>query len=204
MSAKSAMMHRMAQKGGIEGKMVSVGPLGPNCSEEEWIKWLNYIPIEEQQIIDYLSNKPAKEMTRSEKAKLFCLQKELKMASISKVYGKEEISSEDCLEFINYTNQPNLDRLIRRKLTPEEYNAAIKEAKRILSESSFEELIEYCDVQEEIFESLSMQESLTFREVSKKVFEMDMERLGSRIVAQLDANERMRKRSIKNANRICR
>ncbi len=203
MSAKSAMMHRMAQKGGIGIKMISLGPLGPNCSEKEWIKWLNYIPTEEQKRIDYLSNRPASELTLSEKAELYQLKKELKMASISRIYGKEKLSPEDCLEFMNYTEQPNLDRLIRRKLTSEEYEAAINEAERIISESSFEELIEYCDAQEEAFESLSMPESLTFREISKIVFEMDMERLGQRNAVQLDGNEQMRKRSLKNANRIC-
>ena len=51
MSARSAMHRMLAGEKGV--KIVSIGPLGPNLSEEEWKKWLNYIPEFQKERIEY-------------------------------------------------------------------------------------------------------------------------------------------------------
>ena len=61
MGAKEAMRARMAKRG---VKIISLGPLGPNLSEAEFIKWLNYIPESQRQRTNYLLNKRVSELTK--------------------------------------------------------------------------------------------------------------------------------------------
>ena len=100
---KSAMHRMLAGRKGV--KLVSIGPLGPGLSEEEWKKWLNYIPEFQRERVEYLSNKKAGDLTSSEIEELHRLQKELKMRSISKIYGEEEMNKSDALEYMDYSNQ---------------------------------------------------------------------------------------------------
>ena len=195
MSARSAMHRMLAGKKGV--KIVSIGPLGPNLSEEEWKKWLNYIPEFQKERIEYLSNKKAGDLTSSEIEELHRLQKELKMRSISKIYG-EEMNKSDALEYMDYSNQKQLSSLIRRKLTDEEYQLAIDKSNQLVSDLSYGELLDYCREQENNFSDLSMVDSFVLRRVSKVVNAISNKKTGEAIAYERERNELMRQRSIKN------
>ena len=199
MSAKSALHHILAGRKGV--KIVSIGPLGPNLSEEEWKKWLNYIPEFQKERIEYLSNKKVGELTSSEIDELRILQKELKMRSISEIYGEEEMKKSDALEYIDYSNQKQLKSLIRRKLTEEEYQSAIDKSNKLVSDLSYEELLKYCREQKEQFSDLSMVDSFVLRRVSKVVNAISTKKTGEAIAYEIERNELMRQRSLENASK---
>ena len=199
MSARSAMHRMLAGEKGV--KIVSIGPLGPNLSEEEWKKWLNYIPEFQKERIEYLSNKKAGDLTSSEIEELHILQKELKMRSISEIYGEEEMNKSDALEYIDYSNQKQLNSLIRRKLTDEEYQLAIDKSNQLVNDLSYEELLEYCREQENHFSELSMVDSFALRRVSIVVNAISNKKTGEAIAYEIERNELMRQRSMENASK---
>ena len=199
MSAKSAMHRMLAGRKGV--KIVSIGPLGPGLSEEEWKKWLNYIPEFQRERVEYLSNKKAGNLTSSEIEELHRLQKELKMRSISKIYGEEEMNKSDALEYIDYSNQKQLNSLISRKLTDEGYQSAIDKSNQLVSDLSYEELLKYCREQEKQFSELSMVDSFVLRRVSKVVNARSNKITGEALAYELQKNELMRQRSMENASK---
>lgn len=199
MSAKSAMHRMLAGRKGV--KLVSIGPLGPGLSEEEWKKWLNYIPEFQRERVEYLSNKKAGDLTSSEIEELHRLQKELKMRSISKIYGEEEMNKSDALEYMDYSNQKQLSSLIRRKLTDEEYQLAIDKSNQLVNDLSYEELLEYCREQENHFSEISMVDSFVLRRVSKVVNTISNRKTGEALAYELERNELMRQRSIEYASK---
>ena len=199
MSARSAMHRMLAGEKGV--KIVSIGPLGPNLSEEEWKKWLNYIPEFQKERIEYLSNKKAGDLTSSEIEELHILQKELKMRSISEIYGEEEMNKSDALEYIDYSNQKQLNSLIRRKLTDEEYQLAIDKSNQLVSDLSYGELLDYCREQENNFSDLSMVDSFVLRRVSKVVNAISNKKTSEALAYEIERNELMRQRSMENASK---
>ena len=199
MSARSAMHRMLAGKKGV--KIVSIGPLGPSLSEEEWKKWLNYIPEFQKERIEYLSNKKAGDLTSSEIEELRGLQKELKMRSISKIYGEEEMNKSDALEYIDYSNQKQLNSLIRRKLTDEEYQLAIDKSNQLVNDLSYEELLDYCKEQKNNFSDLSMVDSFVLRRVSKVVNAISNKKTSEALAYEIERNELMRQRSMEYASK---
>ena len=199
MSARSAMHRMLAGRKGV--KIVSIGPLGPSLSEEEWKKWLNYIPEFQKERIEYLSNKKAGDLTSSEIEELRGLQKELKMRSISKIYGEEEMNKSDALEYIDYSNQKQLNSLIRRKLTDEEYQLAIDNSNQLVNDLSYEELLDYCKEQKNNFSDLSMVDSFVLRRVSKVVNAISNKKTSEALAYEIERNELMRQRSMEYASK---
>ena len=199
MSARSAMHRMLAGRKGV--KIVSIGPLGPSLSEEEWKKWLNYIPEFQKERIEYLSNKKAGDLTSSEIEELRGLQKELKMRSISKIYGEEEMNKSDALEYIDYSNQKQLNSLIRRKLTDEEYQLAIDKSNQLVNDLSYEELLDYCKEQKNNFSDLSMVDSFVLRRVSKVVNAISNKKTSEALAYEIERNELMRQRSMEYASK---
>lgn len=199
MSSRSTMHRMLAGRKGV--KIVSIGPLGPGLSEEEWKKWLNYIPEFQKERIEYLSNKKAGELTSSEIEELCRLQKELKMISISKIYGEEEMNKSDALEYIDYSNQKQLNSLIRRKLTDEEYQLAIDKSNQLVNDLSYGELLDYCREQKNNFSDLSMIDSFVLRRVSKVVNAISNKKTSEALSYELERNELMRQRSMEYASK---
>ena len=199
MSARSAMHRMLAGRKGV--KIVSIGTLGPSLSEEEWKKWLNYIPEFQKERIEYLSNKKAGDLTSSEIEELRGLQKELKMRSISKIYGEEEMNKSDALEYIDYSNQKQLNSLIRRKLTDEEYQLAIDNSNQLVNDLSYEELLDYCKEQKNNFSDLSMVDSFVLRRVSKVVNAISNKKTSEALAYEIERNELMRQRSMEYASK---
>ena len=142
MSKITALDYIMATQG---IKIMHLGPLGPNYSEREWIKWLEYIPEFQQQRINYLLKKETSKLTNSEIEELRSFRKEMKVRTISKNYENEETSVGDRLEYMAYSTQKNLDSIIRKKLTDEEYKSAVVRIKKIMDTLSYEELRQYCE-----------------------------------------------------------
>lgn len=196
MSYSSEIRNMFAGKEGI--KILNIGPLGPELSEKETKKWLNYMPNFQLDRINYLSSKVAGELTSGEIYELNRLRKDIKMASISKKYGNEKISKRDALAYINYTKQKNLDYIIQKKLTKEEYTSAKEEVHQLLNNLSYEELLKYCDEQKRIYNELSMRDSFVLREVLK-VLNRKIRRKEEQILsAALEKNRNKRVRSIEN------
>ncbi len=199
MNYSSAIRRLFAGNKGV--KIISIGPLGPNLSETEWNKWLNYIPEFQKERIEYLSNKKAGELTSSEIEELHILQKELKMSSISKIYGEEEMNKSDAIEYVDYSTQSQLDSLIKNKLTEEEYQHAVEKSNQLTNDLSYKELLEYCREQEKQFSDLSMIDLFVFRRVSIVVNAISNKITGERIANAIKKNDLMRQRSIENASK---
>ena len=186
-------------------RITHLGPLGPNYSEKEWIKWLDYIPNFQLQRIDYLSSKQVTELTNNEKEELTTLRKELKMRNISKKYEDKETSVADRLEYADYTTQEHLDSIISRKLTIEEYNRAKKQIQEIVDTLSYAELEQYCELLKNNFNDLSMIDLFVLREVNRKFVLKTSKKSSKQLTYQLKKNENMRYNSVIEASKdiIC-
>ena len=192
MSAKQALKYRIAAK--KRNLMIEAGPLGP-YSEKEWMRWLDYIPNFYQERINYLSQKTNEELKKEELVELCILRKELKMRDISKNYKNKETSSSDYLEYIHYITQNNLESLIRKKLTIEEYVIAIESFCEIVNRLSYEELRQYCKEKENNFDSLSMIDLFILREISREYLIQAGKKNGKKYSYILKRNANMRSNS---------
>ena len=123
------------------------------------------------------------------------------MRSISKIYGEEEMNKSDALEYIDYSNQKQLNSLIRRKLTDEEYQLAIDKSNQLVSDLSYGELLDYCREQENNFSDLSMVDSFVLRRVSKVVNAISNKKTSEALSYELERNELMRQRSMEYASK---
>ena len=197
MSEKKAFDRQMVQLG---IRIVHLGPLGP-LSEKEWNKWLEYIPEFQQQRMSELSGKQVADLTDKEMEELRIYRKELKMRTISKNYGSKETSTNDRMEYVDYSTQKNLDSLIRRKLTVEEYESAVARIQEIVDSLSYEELRQYCESANDSFDEISMVDLFVLREVSRVFLAKADEKSIKRLSYQLERNEVMRQRSMIEASK---
>ena len=197
MSEKKAFDCEMVQLG---IKIVHLGPLGP-LSEKEWNKWLEYIPEFQQQRMSELSGKQVADLTDKEIEELRIYRKELKMGTISKNYDSKETSANDRMEYVDYSTQKNLDSLIRRKLTAEEYESAVVRIQEIVDSLSYEELRQYCESANDSFDEISMVDLFVLREVSRVYLAKADEKSRKRLSYQLERNEVMRQRSMIEASK---
>lgn len=197
MSEKKAFDRQMVQLG---IKIVHLGPLGP-LSEKEWNKWLEYIPEFQQQRMSELSGKQVADLTDKEMEELRIYRKELKMRTISKNYGSKETSANDRMEYVDYSTQKNLDSLIRRKLTAEEYESSVARIQEIVDSLSYEELRQYCESANDSFDEISMVDLFVLREVSRVFLAKADEKSIKRLSYHLERNEVMRQRSMIEASK---
>ena len=200
MSYSSEIRKMFIGRKGIKIRL-DFSPLGPELTDKEIIKWLNYVPNFQLNRIEYLSNKVASELTSNEIKELSHFRKDCKMASISKKYGNENIDKRDASEYIEYTKQKNLDFIIQKKLTSKEYNSAIEKIYHLINSLSFVELEEYCCEQKKNFEELSMEDSFILREISKELNRKIRNKREQMISSALEQNENMRQRSIERSKR---
>ena len=196
---RSVIRELLAGEKGV--KILQISPTGNDLAEEEWKKWLNYIPLFQQERINSILSKTAIDLTDDEIEELRIYKKEMKMASIAKIYGEEKIDKKDALEYIDYANQRNLEQIIKRKLTKEEYKKAIEEAQQLVSDLSYNELKDYCSDKSKHYTELSMVDSFILREVSKKVKAMSNKKLTDALSYEIEKNELMRQRSMENASK---
>lgn len=195
---KSTINYQMAKNG---VKIIHIGPLGPNYSEKEWMKWLDYIPKFQKERMEYLSEKPMTELTDSEIEELRSLRKELKIRDIAKNYENNKTSIEDRLEYIEYTTQENLDSIIHKKLTTEEYKNGVVRIKKIIDTLSYEELKQYCESTKNNFDNLSMIDLFVLREVNRVFLVKADEKSRKQLSYQLERNEIMRHQSMIEASK---
>ena len=198
-SMRSVIREMLAGEKGV--KILQISPTGNDLAEEEWIKWLNYIPPFQQERVNRLLSKTAFDLTDDEIEELRIYKKEMKMASIAKIYGEEKINKKDALEYIDYANQRNLEQLIKRKLTSEEYKKAREVAHQLVRDLSYNELLDYCRDKGKNFAELSMVDSFILREVSKAVHAITNKKLTDALSYEIEKNELMRQRSTENASK---
>ena len=55
MNIRSVMYKEQAGKKGV--KIIHISPIGQSLSEKEWLKWLDYIPVFQQERFNYLLEK---------------------------------------------------------------------------------------------------------------------------------------------------
>ena len=123
------------------------------------------------------------------------------MRTISKNYGSKETSTNDRMEYVDYSTQKNLDSLIRRKLTVEEYESAVARIQEIVDSLSYEELRQYCESANDSFDEISMVDLFVLREVSRVFLAKADEKSIKRLSYQLERNEVMRQRSMIEASK---
>ena len=111
------------------------------------------------------------------------------------------MNKSDALEYIDYSNQKQLNSLIRRKLTDEEYQLAIDNSNQLVNDLSYEELLDYCKEQKNNFSDLSMVDSFVLRRVSKVVNAISNKKTSEALAYEIERNELMRQRSIEYASK---
>ncbi|MEE3343766.1 MAG: hypothetical protein VZS44_06730 [Bacilli bacterium] len=177
------------------------GPLG-RLNQDEWIKWLNYMPNFLQERINFLSNKKSSELTSDEIEELKSYKKELEMAEISRKYGYEDIDYNMALKYHDYLYETDIERIIQKKLTKEEYIDAIEIATKMKNNLSYSEILNYCKEKEKKYNELSMKESFILRLMEQRLhYKTDNTKIVEELSPVIENTREMFAKSLRNAEK---
>lgn len=153
-----------------------------------WLRWLDYEPKFEKDLIQNLSYKDISALSLEELQILTKYQERKKISQLIRKYETDDINFDEYLEVNTYLESESIEELMLDKLSKEEKEYAKLEIER-LKQLKYEELDKKVDVMIGNFENLSIVDSYILHEISKVDFKRSISRLNSTI-----------KQSIENGN----
>lgn len=167
----------------------------------EYLKWISYIPKNEQLKVNCILSKTARRLSLKEISILQKFKKNQELVEILKRYRSDKCLNKDVLDVYNLMNRKSLEKIIREKLTKDE----LEEANKIVAEykkMSDQELNNYIftNKKQENYEKLSIIESYVYHEINKEFYLRSNNRLEKHITSQIEQNEIVRMKSYKKTN----
>lgn len=197
-SFNKVMAREMSKSSGgklIRGNVMrSVNPL------IEWIKWLSYNPVHEQDKINYIYSKRVEDLSIDELKEILKYKERNRMSQLFIKYNKGECSEEEYMEVYHYMGKSITD-LMMDKLNSEELTYAKKEILGLsaVPQNEVRRKIE-AEQKEEIYMSLSMVDSYILHIISDINYRKSLPNLDRKIQAQLERNDVMRQKSLSYAS----
>ena len=96
----------------------------------EYLKWISYIPKNEQLEVNCILSKTARRLSLKEISILQKFKKNQELVEILKRYCSDKCLNKDVLDVYNLMNRKSLEKIIREKLTKDE----LEEANKIVAE----------------------------------------------------------------------
>lgn len=197
-SFNKVMAREMSKSSGgklIRGNVMrSVNPL------IEWIKWLSYNPVHEQDKINYIYSKRVENLSVDELKEILKYKERNRMSQLFIKYNKGECSEEEYMEVYHYMGKSITD-LMMDKLNSEELTYAKEEILRLSAIPQNEVLAKIKEEQkEEVYMSLSMVDSYILHIISGINYRKSLPNLDRKIQAQLERNDVMRQKSLSYAS----
>lgn len=197
-SFNKVMAREMSKSSGgklIRGNVMrSVNPL------IEWIKWLSYNPVCEQDKINYIYSKRVEDLSIDELKEILKYKERNRMSQLFIKYNKGECSEEEYMEVYHYMGKSITD-LMMDKLNSEELTYAKEEILRLSAIPQNEVLAKIKEEQkEEVYMSLSMVDSYILHIISGINYRKSLPNLDRKIQAQLERNDVMRQKSLSYAS----
>ena len=197
-SFNKVMAREMSKSSGgklIRGNVMrSVNPL------IEWIKWLSYNPVHEQDKINYIYSKRVEDLSIDELKEILKYKERNRMSQLFIKYNKGECSEEEYMEVYHYMGK-SITELMMDKLSSEELSYAKEEILRLSAIPQNEVLAKIKEEQkEEVYMSLSMVDSYILHIISGINYRKSLPNLDRKIQAQLERNDVMRQKSLSYAS----
>ena len=148
----------------------------------EWIKWLEYIPREQQMKIDEMFYKKLSELSTDEIKYYLEYKEQQRMASLFKVYGVEEMDKEEYKEVYRYMHN-DIEELMMSKLTKVELEYAKTQIENY-TKGDNEELSRHVKALATNYDLLSMVDSYILHCLSI----VDVRRANRKLDEQIEAN----------------
>lgn len=166
----------------------------------EWIKWLSYNPIHEQEKINYIYSKKVEDLSIDELKEIIKYKERNRMAQLFIKYNKGECSEEEYMEVYDYMDKSITD-LMMDKLSSEELSYAKEEILRLsdMPQNEVRPKIEE-EQKEEVYMNLSMVDSYILHIISDINYRKSLPNLNRKIQAQLERNDVMRQKSLSYAS----
>lgn len=162
----------------------------------EWIKWLSYNPVHEQEKINYIYSKRVEDLSIDELKEIIKYKERNRMAQLFVKYNNGECSEEEFMEVYDYMDNSITD-LMMDKLSSEELSYAKDEILRLSSISQNEVMAKIKEEQkEEVYMNLSMVDSYILHIISNINYRKSLSNLNMKIQAQLERNDVMRQKSL--------
>lgn len=162
----------------------------------EWIKWLSYNPVHEQEKINYIYSKRVEDLSIDELKEIIKYKERNRMAQLFVKYNNGECSEEEFMEVYDYMDNSITD-LMMDKLSSEELSYAKDEILRLSSISQNEVMAKIKEEQkEEVYMNLSMVDSYILHIISNINYRKSLSNLNMKIQAQLERNDAMRQKSL--------
>lgn len=162
----------------------------------EWIKWLSYNPVHEQEKINYIYSKRVEDLSIDELKEIIKYKERNRMAQLFVKYNNGECSEEEFMEVYDYMDNSITD-LMMDKLSSEELSYAKDEILRLGSISQNEVMAKIKEEQkEEVYMNLSMVDSYILHIISNINYRKSLSNLNMKIQAQLERNDAMRQKSL--------
>lgn len=162
----------------------------------EWIKWLSYNPVHEQEKINYIYSKRVEDLSIDELKEIIKYKERNRMAQLFVKYNNGECSEEEFMEVYDYMDNSITD-LMMDKLSSEELSYAKDEILRLGSILQNEVMAKIKEEQkEEVYMNLSMVDSYILHIISNINYRKSLSNLNMKIQAQLERNDAMRQKSL--------
>ena len=162
----------------------------------EWIRWLSYNPVHEQEKINYIYSKRVEDLSIDELKEIIKYKERNRMAQLFVKYNNGECSEEEFMEVYDYMDNSITD-LMMDKLSSEELSYAKDEILRLSSISQNEVMAKIKEEQkEEVYMNLSMVDSYILHIISNINYRKSLSNLNMKIQAQLERNDVMRQKSL--------
>lgn len=151
-----------------------------------WLKWLDYEPEFEKELLKTLSSKNTSTLTLEELQILTKYQERMRILQLIKKY-ETDISFNEYMEANTYLQTKSIEELMLDKLSQEEKEYAKLELKR-LSKLPYEELDKKINemISANCSENLSMVDSYILHKISEVGFRRSMHRLNSKISRSIE------------------
>lgn len=182
---------------GTKNKMIHGNICGDVDIIEEWIKWLEYVPREQQIKIDEMFYKKVSELSLSELDYYREYLSQMRMAKLFRVYGVEEMNPDDYKEVYKYMHK-DIEKIMLNKLNKNELKYA-KERIKEYKEGDNEELSKHVKALAENFDKLSMVDSYILHVLSKVDVSRSLAELDRNISIKVEENHKMLALSYKYA-----
>lgn len=182
---------------GTKNKMIHGNICGDVDIIEEWIKWLEYVPREQQIKIDEMFYKKVSELSLDELDYYREYLSQMRMAKLFRGYGVEEMDPEKYKEVYKYMHK-NIEKIMLSKLNKTELKYA-KEKITEYKEGNKDELSRHVKTLAENFDKLSMVDSYILHILSKVDVSRSLAELDRNISIKIEENHKMLALSYKYA-----
>lgn len=187
------LINRAATRGGMKPISV-VSVCSANIAKEEWYRWLDYIPVKQEEKQQRLASQPWSKLTKKEKEWLEQVELEARIAHY--LCTSKKLTPEQSDELTDYWENASIERLVNRKLTDEEYSKGKEIAKNLIETLNEKELKKLFYDSVSCYKTLDIQKSFVLREIGKVVKSREQKKDIELIDGLVNANDAMRGRTM--------